>query len=929
MTGQTLTDSYTYTITDADGDTSTATLTITIAGTNDAPIVGTSSATLSEEGLAGGLADTSGNPSDTTNLITRSGIISITDPDSVPTVTLSGPSGLTSGGVAVVWSGSGTVASPLIGTAGGVEVFRATISNGGAYTVTLSKAIDHVSANGENLKDITLTVSANDGVAPVSNGTLVVTIEDDAPVTVATTSTVAVSIDTISIDSLKAGWINQSYTNGTTNTSASNTDGDAYNDRLRWGTTSGTQSGYDLVDAGAFSSSSGTAVTVSQPFKLADFTHLNWPVSGSSLDKVEMVMTMNVVINGISTPISFNVLLDHTETPNVSGDPVASRDIITLPAQDVSVNVAGQDYVFRLEGFRDANGNLVNTIYTDESANNTYGIWGSVNTTDTLPVVSGSINAQPGADGLGSVTWGSLTSSYGTMTANADGTYSFQVNRTTRESMTYGDVLTQTFSYTITDKDGDAIPGSVTIEIRAPEVINLTATTATITSNLGLAGEYFGHNDNRNGSTADPKYNGSTATRYHADDGTADAGAVNNVDTLADVEEIVELRNADTTLVGSARLSSTSASDATFSANKMEFGLAPGSNTPLFNNDLGQNGRVESGAIGATAAVGGTNNLYTFLNVASNNVDGLTATSGLGDTTDAIIRMVGYIYVPAGGVFDMRVTADDGYRVLVNGVNVGEVDQNQSTSVQIHTGITLTEGLQPIEILYWDQAGHASLRVELKTSGAADSTYKVIGTDEYALFSPSNVPTLGATQDIVESSTNGTWQIRTGQDYTGTSADERIVGSDGKDVVHAGGGDDAILGGAGSDTLYGGAGNDVLTGGLGSDTFAWVLADQGSSTLPAKDIVTDFSAASKILGGDALDLRDLLPNGATNATTLDGYLNFSKSGSDTVIDVRPSGASGQVTQQIVLAGVDLTSNSTLSDQQIIQDLLNKGKLITD
>jgi hypothetical protein len=31
----------------------------------------------------------------------------------------------------------------------------------------------------------------------------------------------------------------------------------------------------------------------------------------------------------------------------------------------------------------------------------------------------------------------------------------------------------------------------------------------------------------------------------------------------------------------------------------------------------------------------------------------------------------------------------------------------------------------------------------------------------------------------------------------------------------------------------------------------------------------------------------------------------------------------------VLTGVDLTSNSTLNDQAIIQDLLTKGKLITD
>jgi hypothetical protein len=77
-------------------------------------------------------------------------------------------------------------------------------------------------------------------------------------------------------------------------------------------------------------------------------------------------------------------------------------------------------------------------------------------------------------------------------------------------------------------------------------------------------------------------------------------------------------------------------------------------------------------------------------------------------------------------------------------------------------------------------------------------------------------------------------------------------------------------------------------------------------------------------------LRDLLSGtGATTASVLDGYLDFSKQGSDTVINVRPTGAGGEMTQQIVLQGVDLTSNGTLSDQTIIQDLLTRGKLQTD
>jgi hypothetical protein len=99
---------------------------------------------------------------------------------------------------------------------------------------------------------------------------------------------------------------------------------------------------------------------------------------------------------------------------------------------------------------------------------------------------------------------------------------------------------------------------------------------------------------------------------------------------------------------------------------------------------------------------------------------------------------------------------------------------------------------------------------------------------------------------------------------------------------------------------------------------------------PARDVITDFDPASYGSGGDRLDLRDILQGSATTAATLDGYLDFSRQGSDTVINIRPTGAGGEMTQQIVLQGVDLTQGGTLTtDQAIISDLLTKGKLQTD
>ena len=116
-----------------------------------------------------------------------------------------------------------------------------------------------------------------------------------------------------------------------------------------------------------------------------------------------------------------------------------------------------------------------------------------------------------------------------------------------------------------------------------------------------------------------------------------------------------------------------------------------------------------------------------------------------------------------------------------------------------------------------------------------------------------------------------------------------------------------------------GVDNTFIGTSTGSDTFAWALNDSGTDTIQG------FDNSAKSAGGDVLDLRDLLTTSATTASTLDAYLDFKHDGSgNTVIDVKPDGTTA--TQHIVLQGVDLGSGS---DQTIIQDLLSKGKLITD
>ena len=193
--GATTTDTFTYTISDGQGGTDTAELVITITGTNDAPVVRAATANVSEEGLPGGEADTLGT-TDTTNAASHSGVISLSDVDGdTLSVTLSAPADLlSSAGVPITWAGSGT--QTLIGSAGGVEIMRATVSNDGRYTVTLSGAIDHPATTGEDARSLDFGVNVSDGTTTVQS-TLTITVEDDAPQAAQINQTIEVApIDT-------------------------------------------------------------------------------------------------------------------------------------------------------------------------------------------------------------------------------------------------------------------------------------------------------------------------------------------------------------------------------------------------------------------------------------------------------------------------------------------------------------------------------------------------------------------------------------------------------------------------------------------------------------------------------------------------------------------------------------------------------------
>ncbi|WP_065678340.1 VWA domain-containing protein, partial [Vibrio atlanticus] len=179
------TESYTITI---GGDTGTG----SILDNEVAPVIRNQFVSVSEEGLAEGIADITGIPSDSTDGHSIQGNLVITDANnnlsdtvfsetSSINITTSTGQPLTSEGHTIDWAVSPD-GHALTGTANGKVVIEATLNSSGHYTVQLKAPIDHPNTSGEDNLSIHIPVIAKDtsGLSS-SGGQITVSIEDDQP----------------------------------------------------------------------------------------------------------------------------------------------------------------------------------------------------------------------------------------------------------------------------------------------------------------------------------------------------------------------------------------------------------------------------------------------------------------------------------------------------------------------------------------------------------------------------------------------------------------------------------------------------------------------------------------------------------------------------------------------------------------------------
>jgi hypothetical protein len=292
--------------------------------------------------------------------------------------------------------------------------------------------------------------------------------------------------------------------------------------------------------------------------------------------------------------------------------------------------------------------------------------------------------------------------------------------------------------------------------------------------------------------------------------------------------------------VGTCLSSADSAIDAKWIATDLDYGF-----TPQVNGSLGTN---------PVTAAGGTPASGSLRDFVGADIASLKATGvGLGTTTDAVVRNIGYSYL-SGGYYDLRITADDGFVININSTSVAQYDANQGPTAREFIGVNFVEGLNLIELLYWEQGGNSRFKIEVKASGSAATDYSnLFSLDNYAFFQPGQQPTLTVDQDVVEGSVNRNWLIRTGGTSAGTAGADTIRGSEARDVVNGGLGNDTLYGGAAADTLngeddndalFGEAGSDVINGGNGND-----LLDGGISS----DTLTGGAGIDVLVGGKGWD----------------------------------------------------------------------------
>lgn len=183
------------------------------------------------------------------------------------------------------------------------------------------------------------------------------------------------------------------------------------NPSMRWGTPQGSgQSGYDFNAAADFQ----VEVPPNTDVTLGSFSHLNNPITGTSLNSATLTVAIDIVVDGIAQG-SRNFVFDftHEETPN-GANPCANggaqgvgvnvngcADLVTVTNNNLSEDflVDGVLYTIAILGFK-VGDDIVSTFETIEQMTNTAQLIGRV-TVAEVPIPAAIPLFLSGIAGLG------------------------------------------------------------------------------------------------------------------------------------------------------------------------------------------------------------------------------------------------------------------------------------------------------------------------------------------------------------------------------------------------------------------------------------------------------------------------------------------------------------------------------------------------
>ena len=939
--------SLTYTISDGHGGTADAPITIDVTPVDDVAVLGSGSVSLSEEGLAGGIADSTGSP-DTTNATSASGHITVTDADGgTNTLTLSGPSGLTSGGVAITWSGTGTVDNPLVGSAGGKVILTASIDSTGNYQVSLQGPVDHANTTTEDVRSVQLTVTASNGTA-TSTGTLTLNIEDDSPasgnqtqyVSPATQSTnVMLIVDTsgsmqnaladTTVNGLKAtikGLLDQYGALGDVRVEIV-TFSDSASSRATWMTLADAKTFIDKLTANggtnydaalaaaqtAFNASGklAGAVNVSYFFSDGEPTKGKEVDSGSDQTKWETFLKANDIDSyamGINGASSSN--LKYLEPIAYNGASETERAAVILTS------------------------NTAVKTYLDSSV---------------VTVEHGSLAGLAGADGLKAVTAfaandqasSSYNASTGILSITLKSGSHIELNMATGE-YTYtrpAGVTNESFTYTIVDKDGDKGSGTLTLTTvnHAPEGTDGAVTLAEDTS-YHLQVSDFGFKDSDAGDRLSMVRIDTLPSNGHLTLNGKDVVA-GQVISASSIGSLVFTPDHNANGNNYAKLTFSVADQAGVydsTPNTLTFNVTPVNDAPVAHI-------AEHGALLGLLDVSvnpiidfsskqciGVNDVDNNLTRVDISVKNLLSVGGLANDLLGLIGLGGdhsklTIDAALAQSYGFHITGNDTRHIVI-----------ESTTAGGTVDVTLVNKL--LATLVYDPAELLGVSADLLP------TMTIKATDAYGLSSSDSASAglvsvhVNTIQDVLDTKVSVSASATV--DSAVTVTHDALTG----EFTHA-----IDVGLSVSTPL-------TLTGhSASSDVFAWSLSAQGSttastgtngttaSTTHAIDTIVDFDTVARSAGGDVLDLRDLLCGEHTTGGTgnLSQFLDFDTTSNpgSTVVHISTTGGfttgydAKAEDQTIVLQNVnlrgDLGLGASASDNQVIAELMTRGKLLVD